>query len=493
MAKKIFVLRPHAVLSSDGSLLGFGSDNIVVIPLAVMDEIQSMKNLLPEKAKIRGAVLRYLRYAAQNGALTKEGYTQENGSILRIEPNNQEAEVPLSNLTDYQIRTLKVCLGLMKSLEKGGEGEQVILITNNSTLQVKAQLLGIKAEYFKDEIFPELSQQYTGTMELHVGKDIFDRLYKNESIPASEVSNFSTENLYQNAFLIIKEKSRTLFAQLVDDKIVPHTDAYNLHSFGLKPRNDAQRLLMMALKSDCQLIIARGAAGVGKTILSLADALDRYENGEYRKIYVSSPTFNEKNGYLPGDIHEKNLPFISGIMDNLEFLLAGRRNDQESEGKDSDKTEKNGKKKLAFKPYRQRMVDTEKPEQESGEYFFERGILEIRGLDYLRGASINTLFIIDEAQNTRPDQMKTILTRMAEGSRFIILGDPTQVDDPALDSRYNGLVYAAEGMKGCNGCVIVTLDEQDSVRCELAKEAAMRLGKTMNAKKKMGKESDENK
>lgn len=480
MARKYFVLRPHAVLSSEESLLGFGTDNTVVIPLAVMDEIQSMKNLMPEKAKIRGAVLRYLRNAAQNGALTEEGYKQENGSILRIEPNNQESKVELPNLTDFQTRTLKVCLGLKEKVEKGGNGEQVILITNNSTLQVKAYLLGITAVYFRDEVFPELSQQYTGKTELHVSKDFFNRIYYENCVPVDEVPGFSSDVLCENGFLILREGTRTAFTQIVNNEIIHHKNAFNLTCYGLKPRNDAQRIFMLALKSDCQLIIVRGAAGAGKTLLALADALERHEDGQFRKIYVSSPTFNEKNGYLPGDIHEKNLPFISGIMDNLEFLFTHRAKEERS-GSDSEKNDKNPR-KLAFKQYARRMYDDEKPKFETGDYLFEDGTLEIRGLDYLRGASIDTYFIIDEAQNTTPEQMKTILTRMAEGSRFIILGDPTQVDNPALNERYNGLVYAAEGMKGCDGCVIVSFDEDDSVRCKLAKEAAKRLGRTMRKK-----------
>lgn len=480
MAKKYFVLRPHALLSSEESSLGFGSDNVVVIPLAVMDEVQSMKNLMPEKAKVRGSILRYLRYAAKNGALTEEGYKQENGSTLRIEANNQEAKVETPNLTDFQIRTLKVCLGLKDKVEKGGNGEQVILITNNSTLQVKAQLLGINAEYFRDEIFPELSQQYTGMLELNVDKAFFDRVYQENRIPANEVPGFSTDALYQNGFLILREGTRTAFTQLIDGVIVHHKNAFNLTCYGLKPRNVAQRAFMLALKSDCQLIIARGAAGAGKTLLALADALERNEDGQFRKIYVSSPTFNDVNGYLPGDLQEKNLPFLSGIMDNLEFLYSNKDSEDEG-GKDSEK-KKNGKKQLSFKAYSQRMDGAEKPKFETGIYLFEDGILEVRGLAYLRGSSISTYFIIDEAQNTTPEQMKTILTRMAEGARFIIIGDPTQVDIPSLNERYNGLVYAAEGMKGCDGCAIVSFIEDDSVRCSLAREAAKRLGKSMQRK-----------
>ena len=280
---KYFVLRPHALLSSEDSLQKFGGDNTVVIPLAVIDEVQSMKNLKPEKAKVRGTILKYLRYAAKNGALTKKGFKQENGSILRIETNSQDYSVEVQNLTEFQQRTLRVCLGLQKEIvekSKGGEGEKVILITNNTALQIKAQTIGIEAESFRDEIFPELSQQYTGKMEIHVSKEVFKIIYDKGRIDITLIEDFQNYQWYQNCFVILHTSdSQKLFTKVVNGELVEQKNAYNLSLYGVKPLNDAQRIFMCALTSDCPLIIAKGSAGTGKTLLA-QKLLEKYRPAE---------------------------------------------------------------------------------------------------------------------------------------------------------------------------------------------------------------------
>ena len=473
---KYFVLRPHALLSSEDSLQKFGEDNTVVIPLAVIDEIQSMKNLKPEKAKVRGAILKYLRYAAKNGALTKKGFQQENGSILRIETNSQDYSVDVQNLTEFQRRTLKVCLGLQNEINehlKGGEEEKVILITNNTALQIKAQTLNIEAESFRDEIFPELSQQYTGKMEIYVSKEVFNIIYDKGRIDITLIEDFEKYQWYQNCFVILHTSdSQKLFAKVVNGELVEQKNAYNLSLYGVKPLNDAQRIFMCALTSDCPLIIAKGSAGTGKTLLALADSLARKEDGEFRKIYISSPVFNDEIGYLPGDVLDKVGPFVSGIMHNLEFLLSGECSESDLKEETASEKKKSKKSKLSFSGYSSPYE--KKPDlKETGIYLFDDGTLQIKPIKSLRGASImNTCFIVDEAQNIEPKDIKTIITRMGKGSKLVILGDPSQVDHPELNERYNGLVYAAEKMKGSNYCTVVSFDDDDSVRSELAKEAA---------------------
>jgi PhoH-like ATPase len=481
---KYFVLRPHALLSSEDSLQKFGEDNVVVVPLAVIDEIQSWKDLKREKAKVRGAILKYLRYAAINGALTKEGFKQENGSILRIEVNCKDVHIDASNLTEFQSRTLKVCKELQDQIEKEGgkPDKKVILITNNTALQIKAYTLGINAEYFRDEIFPELAQQYKGTIDLNVCEEIIDKMYKERKIKIDEIYGHEDYVWIENCFVTMNcERKSRVFAMVKGDELI-FQDSYTRPMYGLKPLTDNQRLFMSALNSDCRLIIVKGPAGVGKTLVPLADALARYEKGEFKKIYITSPVCNENLGYLPGDIDDKVTPFISGIKNNLELLVNGLDYDEEdTNGEDKEKAQAINKKKLRFEgypddPFDKEGKDFKKDFKEDGSYFFERGIIKIVAISTLRGACImKSYFIIDEAQNIKPSEMKTIITRMGKGSKFIICGDPTQVDIPSLSERYNGLVYAAETMKGVKDTAIVTFKDDDSLRDEIAREAAKRM------------------
>ena len=194
------------------------------------------------------------------------------------------------------------------------------------------------------------------------------------------------------------------------------------------------------LDNEYPLVVIKGNAGTGKTFCTLAVGLEKTEvENQYSRILVTrSVTATEQYGFLPGDIEEKLSPYLSGIKDNLSILLHGNGN----RGKNKD--------------------------------FYEDGtIVQVQAIGFLRGRSIvETYFIIDETQNLEPDIIKSIVTRAAEGSKFIFLGDPTQVDNPNLTERYNGLVYLSEKMKGNPLCAQISLTDDESVRSKLAREAA---------------------
>lgn len=208
------------------------------------------------------------------------------------------------------------------------------------------------------------------------------------------------------------------------------------------------------LDDDCPLVVVKGGAGTGKTYCALAAGLQGTEVEEkYSRILVTrSVTSTEQYGFLPGDIEEKLAPYLAGIKDNLYILLHGS----------NKKSPKN--RAIKNEPY------------EDGTNYFERGVVQIQAIGFLRGRSIvDTYFIIDETQNIEPDTIKSIVTRAGEGSKFIFLGDPTQVDNPNLNERYNGLVYLSEQFKNDPMCAQVTLTDDESVRSKLAREAAKKL------------------
>ena len=442
---KIFVLRTHALLSSRGSTMRFDDDNEVAIPLAVVDELRDLKSGSVEKAKISKELLEYLN-SFPTSKLMGEGVRQENGSILRVITKANDEKIEIEGISDSEKKTLQVC----KKLAKGSK--EVVLVTNNLSLQLKAKSIGIRAESLKDEIFPKLSEQYTGRITVYVSNEIIDKLNKDGRISCESICEFSENKFIQNQFVILKSEGKSSLGIVKENDIKKIKDR-SYYPYGIKPKNVGQKFMIEALLDDqCPLVVIKGNAGTGKTFCTLAVGLEEtIENHGYSRILVTrSVTASEQYGFLPGDIEEKLSPYLAGIKDNLSILLSSGKKSKER-NKSSDNTE-------------------------NGEYFFEKGIVQIQAIGFLRGRSIvDTFFIIDETQNIEPDTIKSIVTRAAEGSKFIFLGDTTQIDNPNLNERYNGLTYLSEKMKGNSMCIQVSLEEGESVRSELAKQAAQIL------------------
>lgn len=438
---KVFVLRTHALLSSRGSTLKFGNDNTIVIPLAVVDELQTLKRQESfEKKRIAKDLLDYIRSFPADKIMSKEGVEQENGSILRVVPNYQDISVHTENLSYPQVRTLQVCLGIKREEER-----KVILVTNNVTLQMQAENLGIKAESFKDEIFPHLNEQYTGREEVSVLDTTIDEFYEQGFINCEDVINYEQTQFVPNKFFVLKSStnSKSALGVFKNGKII-FLRHHGENPYGLSPKNVGQKFMLEALlDDDYPLVIIKGNAGTGKTICALAAGLEGQRRNKYSRILVTrSVTATEQYGYLPGDIEEKLSPYLAGIKDNLSIL-------SQMSGKSRGNS------------------------QRDGMSFFNQGIVQIQAIGFLRGRSIvDSYFIIDETQNIEPDTIKSIVTRAGEGSKFIFLGDPTQIDNPSLTERNNGLVYLSEKMKGNPLCSQVSLMDNESVRSKLAREAA---------------------
>lgn len=438
---KVFVLRTHALLSSYGSTQKFGDDNEIVIPLGVIDELRTLKHQSFEKGRIARDLLEYINSFSTIELMSPKGVTQENGSTLRICKDFKDIDIDMEGLTKAETRTLQTCLGIMKN-----ESKNVILVTNNLSLQIKARALGINAESFKDETFPRLGEQYTGRDEIYARDDIIDSFYQNGFIEKENVFNYSDVEFVENKFFIISSpENKSALGMFKNGKIIK-LHYQEEHPYGIRAKNVGQKFLLEALLDDnYPLVVVKGNAGTGKTFCTLATGLQKMDMKSYSRILVTrSVTATEQYGFLPGDIEEKLSPYLAGIKDNLSILINGSR-----------------KKDINDSMY------------EDGNYFFEKGIVQIQAIGFLRGRSIvDTYFIIDETQNIEPDVIKSIVTRAGEGSKFIFLGDPTQIDNPNLNERYNGLVYLSEKMKGNPMCAQISLSDDESVRSNLAREAA---------------------
>lgn len=441
--KKTFVLNPHAVLSSSESLLRFGEDNEVIVPMCTLEKIQESKGKYSfGKRKVAKDILNYINNFG-NDVLSEDGVVQENGSRLVVATNYHDIKLDIDGIDDYDKRALQVAKGLQ------AKGRNVTFITNNILLQIKAKQIGINAESFRDELYPVLAEQYKGRTKCFTSDDTINELYEAGQISITQIYDYENYEFVTNMFIILKSEKKSAICKVEDNKIVELKNI-DRNIYGIQPKNVGQKFMLEGLMSNDPLVIAKGDAGTGKTFCSLAAALQLYDEGLFKQILVARPiqtVANEKIGYLPGDVDDKIGPYMGGIKDNLRELL--KLNGSKS------KTEKD-----------------EKSLDETVEDFFKRGIIRIQPIGYIRGRTITDTFLIfDETQNIDPEDIKTIVSRMGEGSKLVFLGDPSQVDNPKLNERYNGLVYLSERMKGQELCYQVTLEEEESVRSKLARLA----------------------
>lgn len=473
--RKHLILSTRTLVSKRDVTQIFGSDNTVIVPLAVIEELEEKySEKINERGKIAREVLAYLGSFHINDL--KKGVVQENGSILKVTTNYTDIQIPEiigeTNCTKLDKRILQTCLGIKKEIP---EEEKVVLVSKKASLRKKAEMLGISAQTFRDELLPEISEQYTGRKVVYVEYEKIKKFQQEGKLSLDEVVTSSEKkDFFQNMFIEFREKNSEYTyegGRVYKDSIIALSHEKN-YPYGVVPKNMGQKFMIEALMMDKQiapLVIIKGPAGTAKTFLSLAAGLELVGQNEYpNKILISrSPTeTGEKIGYLPGDEQEKIMPYLRSAMDNLAALHNSR------EYSSGSKKKSNPKGKSHFNSW----DDDEKPQFENGTNFFERGCIKAEAIGYIRGRSItDTFIIIDEAQNLTPVEMKTIITRISEGSKMIILGDPEQIDRPELDERNNGLSYASEHLKGEEHCWQITMTDDESVRSEIARVASILL------------------
>lgn len=457
--KKTYVIDTNVILYSSGALLSFGN-NDVVIPEVVLEELDNFKKDKTDLGVNARQASRIIDRLRKEGNLNK-GVVLPGGGKLRVEMNHYDTMMPPSwEKEKPDNRILQVCKALKDA------GEDVILITKDTFERIKADIVNIKSEDYYEKVVPDNDNQYTGRIEVYMPSQKIEEFYAKKTIDPKEALCYSTENeeyynpeLYTNQFILLRSmenSKQTALGRYDGKKIVP-LYFKDMKPLGLSPRNVGQKFMLEALYTDpikAPLVIIKGPAGTAKTLFSLAAGLQKIieENtGQFRRILVCRPnvTMDEEIGFLPGTEEEKIAPFMRPIFDNLEILV------------DSDEKER---------------YKNEKELQDKIRELFDRRIITTEAVAYLRGRSIvKNWVIIDEAQNLSPKQVKAITTRVGEGTKLILIGDPDQIDHPFMDSRSNGLCYASEKMKGSDLCFQVTLKFDECERSPLSFEAAQRL------------------
>lgn len=415
---KIYVLDTNVLLQDPMSIYSF-SDNEVIIPAVVLEELDSKKRNLDEVGKNARYVSRLIDQLRTTGKL-HEKIPLHNGGKLKIELNHRS----IQNVQDYFLeksndnRILAVAKNLSLEEETKADGKAVILVSKDILMRVKADVIGLIAEDFLSDRVVTVNQQYAGFKEAYVKREAINQFYSKGEIPLEDA--LIGETVYPNQFIIMKNHevpSLSAIGIVRDgDRIVK--SRYNHEQiWGVKPRNAQQHMAFeLLLRKDIQLVTMTGKAGTGKTLLALAAALLQTEDlGEYNKLLVSRPIvpMGKDLGFLPGEKEEKLRPWMQPIYDNLEYLF-----------------------------------NTKKPGELDS---ILAGIhsIEVEALTYIRGRSLPDSFIVmDEAQNLTKHEVKTIMTRVGERSKIILLGDPAQIDHPYLDEGNNGLTYVLEKFKG---------------------------------------------
>ena len=453
MNKKYYMLDTNILLNDPLSIYKF-KDNIVILTEAVIEELDKFKkgnNDINNNARIIARELDKLR---QQGRLTDGILINDNG-LLKIESNHYDIELPNSwdkNKPDNRIMQVGK---YYKSLNK-----DVILITKDINMKIKADIIGIKVENYENE---QINNKYTGRKEIYLPEDLINK-EKNKIEIINPIYNedgiYDNIKFYPNEYVLIhkiENSNSTLMGKV--DKECKYIELIlnDYHPYGITGKNIGQKFAIDALMRDAEdipLVIIQGGSGTGKDFITLACGLEQTFNGQdnkYRKILITREieTLGKDLGALPGTEEEKLDPFLRGFMDNLEALVDSNINERY-------KNEKELKGKV--------------------QYFFDYEIIKAEAIAYMRGRSIYKQFvIIDEAQNTTISQMKGILTRIAENTKIVLLGDIKQIDNIYLDEKNNGLTWASELMKDSPYACQINLKDSESVRSNLVKDILKRL------------------
>lgn len=417
MGNKIYVLDTNVLLQDPYSIFSF-EDNEVVIPAVVLEEVDSKKRYMDEIGRNARQVSKLIDRLRENGKL-HEKIPLENGGALRIELNHrsfhQLQEIFVEKTNDNRI--LAVAKNLSLEEQAKNNGRTVILVSKDALVRVKADAIGLQAEDFLSDRVVEVDHIYTGFLDLYISIENLNRFYEKGELVLSEITNHP---FYPNQFIIMKDalggKSSALGIVDRTGKKVKRLLFQQEHVWGIRPRNVQQTMAFeLLLRDDIPLVTLIGKAGTGKTLMALAAGLMQTEDfRKYKKLLVARPIVpvGKDLGFLPGEKEEKLRPWMQPIFDNLEFLF-----------------------------------NTKKP-GELDDILAGMGSIEVEALTYIRGRSLPEQFIIiDEAQNLTKHEVKTILTRVGEKSKAVLVGDPEQIDHPYLDEYNNGLTYVVETFK----------------------------------------------
>ena len=435
--KKLFVLDTNVILHDFSCIHSF-ENNDIVIPITVLEEIDGFKH---GKDQIHYNAREFIRTldGLSGDSLVKEGVSlgKGKGKIQILTNHQQEPAVEKifwEKKPDHRI--LSVALHLTKTLKE----KTVIFVSKDVNLRMKAKSLGITAQDYHTDRVLDIKNLYSGKRVVQdFDPRLIDRLYEPEGMFTPEEAGLL--DLLPNEYLILKNEQKSVLAWFNpgSERV---TRVEKVRAYGILPRNAEQTFALHALMNpQVQLVTLSGKAGTGKTLVALAAALEARRG--FQQIFLARPIVplsNRDLGYLPGDLETKLDPYMQPLYDNLNVIK-----------------HQFGETDRAFK----RIAD-----------LLENEKLSISPLAYIRGRHLERIyFIVDEAQNLTPHEVKTIITRAGAGTKIVFNGDPYQIDTPYLDALSNGLTYLIDRMKGQSLYAHITLVKGErSYLAELASD-----------------------
>jgi PhoH-like ATPase len=410
---KIFILDTNVILHDHTCIYQF-QDNDIILPITVLEELDKFKrgnDLINYQAREFVRVLDEI----VGDELFNGGKSLGKGKgKLRIEtgkPFSEEMKASFrEDIPDHRI------LAIAEHTTKTYANRKTILVSKDINLRMKAKSLGISAEDYKtDQVTDENVLDKTLKTFENFNDNLINELYEQSSVELAQLKlDFKPES---NECFILKGNNSSVLARF-DTKTGRVFRVEKKPAYGIKPRNAEQTFsLSVLMNPEIQLVALTGKAGTGKTLLALAAAIEMHKS--FDQILLARPIValsNRDLGYLPGDASEKINPYMQPLFDNLSVI------------------------KHAFNPRSQEYQKIEELQKEEK--------LVITPLAYIRGRSLsNSFFIIDEAQNLTPHEIKTIITRAGEGTKMVFTGDLQQIDSPYLDMKSNGLAYMTDRMR----------------------------------------------
>jgi PhoH-like ATPase len=436
---KHFVLDTNVLLHNPNALFMF-TDNEVVIPFDVIEELDKFKASTDDLGRNARTVIRHLDALRSTGNISEGVSVPQTGGRVRIVLEEDQKLCPglTANTPDNRI----ICCAM--SLKQ--QGHRVVFITKDINARIKGDALGLDTEDFEAQKV-DFDHLYTGWREHSVPPKLIDRLFSEKQ------ARIEGLELYANQFVLLKDEQDLNHTALARAKSEPGTIVpvrpRRGPVFGILPRNLQQTMALDLLLDDSvKLVSLIGAAGTGKTLLALAAGMTKVLNEQvYQKLLCARPIMplGRDIGYLPGDKDQKLTAWMQPIFDNMSYLLSNRLS---GDGQHAQHA--------SLSSVEQRITQ-----------LMESGQVVLEPLTYIRGRSIPHQFmIVDESQNLTPHEVKTIASRVGEGTKLVLTGDATQIDNPYLDSSSNGLSYLVERLKGKSIVGHITLGKSE--RSELA-------------------------
>lgn len=491
---KTFVLDTNVLLHDPQSIFKFEENNLA-IPVEVLEELDAIKGeQSTERGRNARRVHRILQELLPDARAMHEGVELPNGGTLSIIINPYLVDPARTSPAMARLRAILPDLGKKDNRIIAAAlfvQEQfpppTILVTKDVNVQLKARAVGLESEDYLNDKVPEVDEEAS---------------YREIPLSIYELQRFCSEGAYEldeavakplcpNEYVLLRsDEGKTMPARHYGDGLVRRLKLPDFvkapGGIPVRARNLEQQFLMDALLDDSiHLLTCFGKAGTGKTLLSIGCALHQTqdENCRYDGVSISRPVMalGKDIGFLPGTLEEKMKPWLQPYYDALEVLIPSKPQ------KEPQFAAKKVSKKKSKKRDEQFMAAMTAPQPShaghsggghgSGvpvkpyERLLRSGLVEIEALAFIRGRSIaRRFFILDEAQQLTPHEVKTVLTRISEGSKIVLIGDPAQIDNPYVDSRSNGLVYAHNRMKGQGLAAHVKLTKGE--RSKLAELAA---------------------